>query len=250
MPPVLLMVTLYCETVNRTKGLSALCIVSAAEIRNTTHTGSGNLLYAEFEVCPPGARAPGAEVYNFYIDIRTAYKDYDEFYQRVLDEGTNFIRGRVAEVTDAARMPGEDGKLIVQVEDTLAAEQRRIPVDMIILSAALEPRHDSDEVAQLFRYFLASTNGWFTEKHPKLDPVATMTEGIFIAGAATGPKDIPQSVSQGSAAAARVISYIQSGELALEPVRASVIEENALAAASATTCVHSMPSSPRRQNGY
>lgn len=166
----------------------------------------------------------GAEVYNFYIDMRTPMKDYDEFYQRVLDEGTLFVRGKVAEVTDAARMRGEEGKLIVQVEDTLAAKQRRIPVDMVILSAALEPRHDAYETAHMFG-ISCSANGWFTEKHPKLDPVATMTEGIFIAGAATGPKDIPASVSQGSAAAARVLSYIERGQLALEPVRASVIQE-------------------------
>jgi len=166
----------------------------------------------------------GAEVYNFYIDMRTPMKDYDEFYQRVLDEGTLFVRGKVAEVTDAARMRGEEGKLIVQVEDTLAAKQRRIPVDMVILSTALEPRHDAYETAHKFG-ISCSANGWFTEKHPKLDPVATMTEGIFIAGAATGPKDIPASVSQGSAAAARVLSYIERGQLALEPVRASVIQE-------------------------
>lgn len=166
----------------------------------------------------------GAEVYNFYIDMRTPMKDYDEFYQRVLDEGTLFVRGKVAEVTDAARMRGEEGKLIVQVEDTLAGKQRRIPVDMAILSTALEPRHDAYETAQKFG-ISCSSNGWFTEKHPKLDPVATMTEGIFIAGAATGPKDIPAAVSQGSAASARVLSYIERGQLALEPVRASVIEE-------------------------
>ncbi len=166
----------------------------------------------------------GAEVYNFYIDMRTPYKDYDEFYQRVLDEGTLFVRGKVAEVTDAARMIGEEGKLIVQVDDTLAGKQRRIPLDMVILSTALEPRYDAYETAHKFG-ISCSANGWFTEKHPKLDPVATMTEGIFIAGAATGPKDIPASVSQGSAAAARVLSYIERGQLALEPVRASVNQE-------------------------
>jgi heterodisulfide reductase subunit A len=68
-------------------------------------------------------------------------------------------------------------------------------------------------------------DGWFTEKHPKLDPVATMTEGVFIAGCVQGPKDIPASVAQGAAAAARVVGRINMGELALEPVRASVIEE-------------------------
>ena len=146
----------------------------------------------------------GATVYNFYIDMRTAYKEYDEFYQRVLEEGTLFVRGKVAEVTDAARLPGEEGKLIVQVEDTLAGKQRRIPVDMVVLSAAMEPRHDAKEVAHLFG-ISCSANGWFIEKHPKLDPVATMTEGIFIAGCVQGPKDIPSSVAQGAAASARVI---------------------------------------------
>ena len=70
-----------------------------------------------------------------------------------------------------------------------------------------------------------SADGWFIEKHPKLDPVATMTEGIFIAGCVQGPKDIPQSVAQGAAAAARVLGRIQQGEIALEPVRATVDQD-------------------------
>jgi heterodisulfide reductase subunit A len=166
----------------------------------------------------------GATVYNFYIDMRTAYKEYDEFYQRVLEEGTLFVRGKVAEVTDAARLSNEEGKLIIQVEDTLVGKQRRIPVDMVILSAAMMPRKDARETAKKFG-ISCSANGWFIEKHPKLDPVATMTEGIFIAGCVQGPKDIPTSVSQGAAAAARVLGRIQQGEIALEPVRASVIAE-------------------------
>jgi len=166
----------------------------------------------------------GAEVYEFYIDMRTAFKDYDEFYQRVLHEGVHFIRGKVAEVTDAARLPGEEGKLIIQVEDTLIGKQRRIPVDMVILSAAIEPRKDAGEIAKKFG-ISCSSNGFYIEKHPKLDPVATLTEGIFIAGACQGPKDIPASVTQGAAAAARVLGRIQSKELSLEPVRASIIEE-------------------------
>ena len=165
----------------------------------------------------------GAEVYNFYIDMRTTAKAYDEFYQRVLEEGIHFVRGRVAEVTDAARGPGEDDKLIIQVEDTLIGKQRRIPVDMVILSAALVPRFDHKDVAKLFG-LSCSSDGWLIERHPKLDPVATMTEGIFIAGCVQGPKDIPNSVAQGAAAAARVLGRIQQKEIALEPVRASVDE--------------------------
>ncbi len=163
----------------------------------------------------------GAKVYNFYIDIRTPGKTYDEFYRRVLDEGVHFIRGKVAEVTDAPRFPGEEGKLIIQVEDTLAGRQLRVPVDMVILSAAMQPRADSKEVAKKFG-ISCSANGWFIERHPKLDPVATMTEGIFIAGVCQGPKDIPSSVAQGAAAAARVLGLIGQKQVTLEPVRASV----------------------------
>lgn len=165
----------------------------------------------------------GADVYNFYIDMRTPAKAYDEFYQRVLEEGTLFVRGKVAEVTDAARLRGEEGKIIIQVEDTLAGRQRRIPVDMVILSAGLEPRRDAKQTAKLFG-ISCSADGWFIEKHPKLDPVATMTEGVFIAGCVQGPKDIPTSVAQGAAAAARVLGRIQQKEMALEPVRASINE--------------------------
>ena len=166
----------------------------------------------------------GATVYNFYIDMRTAYKAYDEFYQRVLEEGTLFVRGKVAEVTNAARYEREKGKLIIQVEDTLAGKQRRIPVDMVILSSGLQPRYDAKQVGKLFG-ISCSTDGWFTEKHPKLDPVATMTEGIYIAGCAQGPKDIPASVAQGAAASARVLDKILQKEVALEPIKASVTRE-------------------------
>lgn len=165
----------------------------------------------------------GAEVYNCYIDMRTPSKGYEEFYLRLLEEGTHFVRGKIAEITNAARTPDEEGKLIVQVEDTLIGKQRRIPVDMVILSCGLEPRNDAKEVGHLFG-LSCSADGWFIEKHPKLDPVATMTEGIFIAGCIQGPKDIPASVAQGAAAAARVLGRIQQGEIALEPVRASVDE--------------------------
>ena len=166
----------------------------------------------------------GATVYNFYIDIRTPAKAYDEFYQRIIEEGTLFVRGKVAEITDAARNPGEEGKLIVQVEDTLVGKQRRIPVDMVILSAGLEPRHDSKALAKTFG-ISCSADGWFIERHPKLDPVATMTEGVYIAGCVQGPKDIPASVVQGAAAAARILGKIQQKEIALEPVRATINEE-------------------------
>jgi heterodisulfide reductase subunit A len=166
----------------------------------------------------------GAEVYSFYIDMRPLHKGYEEFYDRLLEEGMHFIRGRVAEVTDAARLPGEEGKLIVQAEDTLLGKQRRIPVDMVLLMAGLEPRADAKEVALQFG-ISCSMAGWFTERHPKLDPVATMTDGIFIAGTCQGPKDIPDTVAQGAAASARVQGMITSGIVEIEPVVATIHEE-------------------------
>ena len=165
-----------------------------------------------------------AKVYNFYIDMRTAGKAYDEFYQKVLEEGTLFVRGKVGEVTNIPRNPGEQGKLMIQVYDTLAGEQRRIPVDMVILAAAIEPRHDAHENGKIFG-IACGADGWLIERHPKLDPIATMTEGVFIAGCAQGPKDIPATVSQGASAAARVLGLISQKTVRMEPIRASVNAE-------------------------
>ncbi|MBA7674535.1 Ion-translocating oxidoreductase complex subunit B [subsurface metagenome] len=145
-----------------------------------------------------------AEVYEFYIDIRSFGKGFEEFYNRVLNEGTIFIRGRPAEITNIAETPEEEGKLIIQFEDTLIGRQRRLPVDMVILSCALEPQPDAETVARLFN-ISRSADGFFLERHPKLDPVATMTDGIFVAGCCQSPKDIPDTVAQASAAAAAVI---------------------------------------------
>ena len=169
-------------------------------------------------------RIPDAEIYDCYIDMRTPGKGYEEFYNRILEEGTHFIRGKVAEITDAARIPAEEGKLIVQVEDTLIGRQRRVPVDMVILSPAMEARAGSKEVSQLFKMG-CDFDGFFVERHPKLDPVATMTDGIYVAGACQGPKDVPESVVQGAAAAARVAGLISRGTVMMEPVRASIDED-------------------------
>jgi heterodisulfide reductase subunit A len=149
---------------------------------------------------------------------------YEEFYGRLLEEGMHFVRGKVAEITDAARKPSEEGKVIVQVEDTLMGKQRRIPVDMVILMGALEPQADAKELG-LKCGISCSMAGWYTERHPKLDPVATMTDGVFVAGACQGAKDIPASVAQGAAAAARVMGMITKGQVDIEPVVATISED-------------------------
>ncbi|MCL6642841.1 MAG: 4Fe-4S binding protein, partial [Candidatus Bipolaricaulota bacterium] len=166
----------------------------------------------------------GAEVYNFYIDMRVPGKAYEEFYDRMLEEGIHFIRGRVAEVTDHAMTPEEEGKLVIRAEDTLIGVIRRIPVDMVVLAVGLEPQADADEVRRKF-YISCGTGGFFLERHPKLAPVQTFADGIFIAGACQGPKDIQDTVAQAGAAAAEVLSLIDRGFVELEPNTAFIQEE-------------------------
>jgi len=157
----------------------------------------------------------GAEVYQMYIDMRCFGKGYEEFYKRISDEGVNFIRGKVAQVTDIAQTDEEKGKLIVVCEDTLLGSMIRVPVDMVILSVALESRSDANEVAGLFS-LEQGADGFFSERHHKLDPVGTMTDGIYMAGCCQGPKDIPDTVSQAIGAAARALALITKGEVEAE----------------------------------
>jgi heterodisulfide reductase subunit A len=165
-----------------------------------------------------------AEVFNFYIDVRTPGKGYEEFYDRLLEEGIHFIRGRVAEVTDWAMSKEEEGKLVIRAEDTLAGFVRRIPVDMVVLAVGLEPHDDAQDVRRMFN-ITCSTEGFFLEKHPKLAPVETFSDGIFLAGGCQGPKDIPDTVAQAGAAAAEALALIDKGFIELDPNTAQILEE-------------------------
>ncbi len=165
-----------------------------------------------------------AEVYNFYIDMRTPGKGYEEFYDRLMKEKVHFIRGRVAQVTDWAMTAEEEGKLILRAEDTLVGVVRRIPVDMVVLAVALEPQTDADDVRRLFS-ISCSHEGWFLERHPKLAPVSTFTDGVFLAGACQGAKDIPDCVAQAGAASAEALALVDRGYIELEP-NTAVIDDS------------------------
>jgi heterodisulfide reductase subunit A len=166
----------------------------------------------------------GAEIYNFYIDIRTPGKGYEEFYDKLLEEGVHFIRGRVGEVTDWAMTKEEEGKLVIRVEDTLAGMVRRIPVDMVVLSTGLQPQSDAQDVRRMFNMSCGG-EGFFLERHPKLAPVNTFNDGIFIAGCCQGPRDIPDTVAQAGAAAAEAMALIDRGYVEQEPNTATVNAE-------------------------
>jgi heterodisulfide reductase subunit A len=165
----------------------------------------------------------GADVYNFYIDMRCFGKGYEEFYHRLLEEDVRFIRGRAASVTDFPFNDEEVGKLIIRVEDTLIGQVRRIPVDMVILANGLEPQKDAKDVAHTFN--ISCGDGFFTERHPKLAPVSTATDGIYIAGTCQGPKDIPDTVAQAGAAASAVQALISRGEIEVESATSTVDAE-------------------------
>jgi heterodisulfide reductase subunit A len=164
-----------------------------------------------------------AEVYEFYIDMRAFGKGYEEFYQRILDEGANIIRGKGAEIVSSTKERCKEGNLLVRCEDTLIGKFREVPVDMVILSTALEARKDAKELAHTLN-ISTGADGWFIEAHPKLGPVSTTTDGIFLAGVCQGPKDIPDTVAQGGAAAAQALKLMNSGEVMLDAAYA-VIED-------------------------
>jgi len=166
----------------------------------------------------------GAHIYSFYIDMRTPGKGFEEFYKRVLGEGVSFIRGKVAEVSNWPQSPEEEGKLVLRAEDTLLGVLRRVPVDMVVLAVGMEPNEDSNLVRRLFNLG-CSSEGWFLERHPKLAPVDTFTDGIFLAGACQGPKDIPDTVAQAGAAAAQALTFIDRGYVEMEPNTAWIDEE-------------------------
>ncbi len=156
------------------------------------------------------------KVYNFYIDMRCFGKGYEEFYRRVQEEGVTFVRGRPAEITDQAKTPQEEGKLVVVCEDTLLGRTLRVPVDMVILCTAMEPRKDTAKVARVFGVS-QGTDKFFLEEHPKLGPVSTATDGIFLAGACQGPKDIPDAVSHAAGAACQALAMAARGEVTISP---------------------------------
>jgi heterodisulfide reductase subunit A len=162
-----------------------------------------------------------ATVYNFYIDMRCFGKGYEEFYHRLLDEGVKFVRGKVAYVTDRAVNDEEKGKLVVSAEATTLGTNLRVPVDMVILATAMAPQADAETVARQFGMG-RSPDGFFMEKHPKLEPFSTATEGVYLAGACQGPKDIPDTVAHGAAAASTAMSLITRGIVEVEAATAEV----------------------------
>ena len=157
---------------------------------------------------------PDTEVYVFYIDVRTPGKNFDEFYRRAVEEyGVHYIKGMVGKVIP------QNGVLKVQASDLLDNRQLHIDADMVVLAAAIEPDKSARSLATMLTASM-DTNDFFTEAHPKLRPVESPTAGIFLSGTCQGPKDIPETVAQAGAAAAKVIGLLSKSQLLCNPCTA------------------------------
>ena len=165
------------------------------------------------------------EIGIFYMDIRTPAKGYEEFYNRARDMGIRFIHGRPSQITEDPITHN----LFLEVEDQELRQVIEFETEMVMLSAAAIPRADAGEVASSLA-LSRSPSGFFMEYHPKLRPVDSPTDGVFLAGAAQGPKDIPASVAQGSAAASRAMRVLSSDTWEIEPITARVWEERCISA--------------------
>ncbi|MGQ9538450.1 MAG: FAD-dependent oxidoreductase, partial [Candidatus Bathycorpusculaceae bacterium] len=157
------------------------------------------------------------EVYVFYMDMRTNFKGFEEFYQRARELGVNFIRGRVSRIFEVP----ETKNLIIHAEDANLGMPIEIEADMVVLATAAIPKKGTEEVSRILN-LTRGADGFFMESHPKLKPLDAPTDGIFLAGACQGPKDIPYSVSQGCGAAARAATVLSKPKWKIEPIIAVV----------------------------
>lgn len=176
-------------------------------------------------------RQPDGQAYVFYIDIRSTGKGYEEFVQTAMQEGALYVRGKVSRVFE------EGGRVAVWGVDTLSGRPVQVDADLVVLATAAIPAGGSDELARLVRVS-TDEQGFFSEAHPKLRPVESLTAGIYLAGAAQFPKDIPETVAQASGAAAKVLSLFAQRELIQEPTVAVVNED---ICAGCAVCVPACP---------
>jgi heterodisulfide reductase subunit A len=157
------------------------------------------------------------EVYVFYMDIRSNFKGFEEFYQRARELGTNFIHGRVSRVFEIPKTKN----LIIHAEDIGLGQPVEVEAEMVVLATAAIPKKGTDEMARILNV-TRGADGFFMESHPKLKPIDAPTAGIFFAGACQAPKDIPYSVSQGSGAASRAATVLSKPTWKIEPIIAVV----------------------------
>jgi heterodisulfide reductase subunit A len=163
----------------------------------------------------------GIDIYVFYIDLRTFGKGYEEFYESTAEAGVNFIRGRVGEIIQDDKTQS----LIVRGEDTLLGKPIELSdVDLVVLSTGVVAAESTGKISHALNLSL-SPDGFLLEAHPKLRPVDSFNDGIFVAGMVQGPKDIPDTVAQAKAAASGAMALMGKGKINVEPYYSVVNED-------------------------
>jgi heterodisulfide reductase subunit A len=194
------------------------CVGSRDKSRGKPYCSKICCMYSAKHAILLREKYPEAQAYVFYIDIRTAGKDFEEFHRRAVEEyGALYLKGSVGKV-----FPDGD-KLLVKGVDSLSGHAVEIEADMVVLAAAIKAKSDAPQLARLLG-ISTDTHSFFTEAHPKLRPVEAHTAGIFLAGACQGPKDIPETVSQASGAAAKAIILLSKDNLLSNPCVSEVNE--------------------------
>ncbi|MCE8429567.1 MAG: 4Fe-4S binding protein [Candidatus Methanoperedens sp.] len=161
-----------------------------------------------------------AEVWIFYIDMRSAGRRFEEFYYHTQEKGVNYVRGKVAQI-----IPGNDGTLMVQYEDTNLGRKGGEIFDMVVLCPALIPPAGTKELADRFGVPLGD-DGFIEEKHVKLDPVSTLNQSVFAAGCVLGPKDIHDSVTEGTSAAHKISQFLGKNVILIPPEKPMILDCN------------------------
>jgi heterodisulfide reductase subunit A len=195
-----------------------LCVGSRDDQKGVSYCSRACCMYSVKHATQYREKVKDGRAFVFYMDIRTPGKAYEEFYRRSsVDYGVEYIRGRPSKIYQ------KDKKLVVRAEDTLLGRPVEVEVDMVVLAPAMVPKHDAAKMAQTLGVSYDGY-GFLNEAHPKLRPVETNTAGIYLAGACQGPKDIPDTVAQASAAGAKVVALFSQDELTTEPMVARVDE--------------------------
>ena len=195
------------------------CVGSRDEAKGMPYCSRFCCMYTAKQAILLKDHVPDSQSYIFYIDIRTAGKDYEEFYKKAQREaGAIYIRGRVSKIYE------KGDQLMVRGADTLTGEQIEVEADLVVLAAAAIPRDGAKELAKMLN-IPHDAYGFFSEAHPKLQPVESVTKGIYLAGSCQFPKDVPDSVAMAGAAAIKACSILSQDELTIDPKIAYVDPE-------------------------
>ena len=182
---------------------------------------------------------PETNIYEAYADMRAFGRGCEELYTNSSKKNIMFLmydqQDGMPEIRKAGS--GEGCNLIVEMDEKLSGECVEVPADMVILMVGVESQENAKDVAHAVGVSMCG-NAFYIERHPKLDPVATTTDGVFIAGACQGPKDIPDSIDQGRAAAASILATISYGSVEVQATTASVNED---ICCGCQTCVNVCP---------